>query len=516
MSIENENLTQNMSQEKSNKNQGAQMQQKNQLQKIQSQGQLTSAKQTQTNSKTNKQTSDKQNGKTLENRKRHGAYRGAVIGLSIATGVLGLSTIGLGVAYGMSMNQVGAYSTQIENIYKKNYYDLVDNVNSADMKISKLLASDDSTYQSKMLTEISQEANDMQSSIANLPLTGENILQSVRFINQMSGYTQTLEEKIAEGGELTETDLKTLNDMHDSLTEMKRYLNQMSQKMFEGYSILHASNTLNGDYDQFTLDFSQIKADDADYPTMIYDGPFSDSVVNAKIKGLSGSEISKDEAYTKVDKFFKNINNLRYDGQTDGKFVTYNFSLQNTDGQALYVQVTKVGGHVLTVSGNVESDIKNIDYDQAEKIALDFAKENGVENADVVWHEELNSQIYFNIAPKQNNIILYPDLVKVKVDLEHGDVIGYDAISYFTNHTDRTLASGGIGIDLAREKVDSSFEIQNQRLVLAPLDFNREVLCYEFEATRNGATYYIYLNASTGAEENILKVVETTDGSKLM
>ncbi len=468
--------------------------------------------------------SDKNNNpKSMKNKKENKnrpqkirALSGAVVGLTIATSILGASTLGLGIAYGITQSQANSYGLQIENIYKKNYYELVDNANNADMKISKLLASKDDNYQAKMLTEIAQASYDMQNNVAALPLTGENIMESVKFINQMSGYTQTLEEKLAKGGSLSESDLKTLNEMHESLTEMKRYLNRMSQKMLDGYSILEASNRMNGDYDEFSLDFAQIKTDDTDYPSMIYDGPFSDSVVNAKVKGLSGNEIPKEQAYEKVDKLFKNTANLKYDNQTDGKFATYNFTLSNSDDQKLFVQVTKIGGHVLTVSGNLDSDQRNIDMAKAEKIALDFAKANGVENASIVWKQELKSQAYFNITPKQGDVVLYPDLVKVKVDLEHGDVIGYDAISYFTNHTNRDIKQGGIGVDLARERVDKSFNIVGQRLVLAPLDFNREVLCYEFEAERNGATYYIYLNAQTGLEENILKVVETDDGSKLM
>jgi len=168
------------------------------------------------------------------------------------------------------------------------------------------------------------------------------------------------------------------------------------------------------------------------------------------------------------------------------------------------------------VSGNVESDMKNIDFAKAKKIALDFAKENGVEDAEVVWSEELNSQAYFNIAPTQNGIVLYPDLVKVKVDMENAEVIGYDAISYWTNHTKRNLPKASLSVEDARKSIDQSFEIKNERKTLTPLDYNREVLCYEFECEKNGATYYIYINAETGIEENILKVVETSDGSKLM
>lgn len=444
------------------------------------------------------------------------SYKNAVIGLSIATGVLGLSTLGFGIGYGISMSQANSYSLQLENIYKKNYYELVDTVNTADMNISKLLASNNQDYQAKMLSDVAQGAKEMQSNIASLPLSSDNIVESVRFINQMSGYAQVLQEKLASGGELTESDLSTLNDMHESLTEMKKYLNQMSERMIYGYNILSESSRINGDYDNFSLDFAQIQSDDTQYPTMIYDGPFSDSVVNQKVKGLQGSEISKEEAYKIVDSFFKNIASLQYQGQTNGKFNTYNFSILNTDNQKIYVQVTKIGGKILTVSGNVESDVKNIDYQQAEKIALDFAKENGIEDATVVWHEELNDQTYFNIAPKQKNIILYPDLVKVKIDLENGNVIGYDAMSYWLNHTDRALSSASVTVEVAKANVDSSFEVKNERLVLAPLDYNREVLCWEFECERNGATYYIYINANTNVEENILKVVKTSDGSKLM
>lgn len=440
----------------------------------------------------------------------------AIIALSIATGVLALSTLGFGIGYGITQSQANQFSIQLENIYRRNYYELVENVNSVDMKISKLLASNSETYQAKMLTEISQSSKEMQSNIASLPLSSDNITTSVRFINQMSGYTQVLEEKLAEGGVLSEADLDVLNEMHETLTQMKRYLNRMSQDMTQGYSILDSSSRMNGDFDEFTTQFAQIRSSDADYPTMIYDGPFSDSVVNQQVKGLSGGEISKEDAYKKVDQVFKNIFNLQYQGQTDGKFATYNFTLLNSDETKLYVQVTKIGGHILTVSGNVETDNEKISFKQAEKIALDFAKENGVENATVVWSETLNSQAYFNITPKSGDIILYPDLVKVKVDLEFGDVIGYDAMSYFYNHTNRNLPSASYALDKARAQIDESFEIKNERLTLAPLDYNREELCYEFECERNGATYYVYINATTGVEENILKVVKTSDGSKLM
>ena len=451
----------------------------------------------------------------IENDRKAGKiskFKSAVVGLSLAVAILSVTTLGLGVAYGVTQDKVDAYGTQLESVYQKNYYELVDNVNNADMEMSKLLNATNSAYQKKMLTEIASASKNMQNNIALLPLTGEDVLESVRFVNQLSGYTTILEEKLANGEDLTEEDLAMLQELHIALISMKDNLNDISMNMRDGYSILTASNEMNGDLNVFTVDFNKIKANDVDYPTMIYDGPFSDSVVNKKIKGLNGQEVTSEDAGAVLGKVFKDISSYTYNGKTEGKFETYNFDVMTSDNQELYAQVTIQGGHVLTVSGQNASDVKNFDMATGEKIALEFAKANGVENPEIVWSEELNNQAYFNITPKENGIILYPDLVKVKVDLEYGNVIGYDAISYYTNHTDRNLGSASdVTVSLP-----SGFTVITKRLVLAPLDYNREVLCYEYQCEKEGITYYFYFNAKTGEEENILKVVETTDSSKLM
>ena len=449
-----------------------------------------------------------------KNTKKGKMHRGAIVGLSIVSTVLAATTLGFGIAYGVEMGRANNYENQIEGIYKKNYYELVDNANSADTNISKLLSSNDRQYRAKMLGELSQSAKEMQMSIAALPLSSDGIVECVKFINQMSGYTQTLEEKIGQGGNLTEEDLSVLDDMHKTLNDMKEFLNDMSMRMIAGYSITTSHGKMRGDYDEFSWQITQINS--TDYPTMIYDGPFSDSVLNKEVKGLSGEEITKEQAFERIYDIFENVSSVQYVGQTDGKFETYNFKIENSDDQTLYVQITKIGGHVLTISGHNHSEQNEVDTQRAEKIAINFAEKNGIKDAQVVWSQELNSQMYLNLAPVQDGVILYPDLVKVKVDLENANVIGYDAVSYYTNHTDRSLPKPTKTVEQAREVIDDGFEIKKERLTLSPLDYNREVLCFEFECVKDNATFYFYVNAQTGAQENILKVVETSDGNKLM
>ena len=55
--------------------------------------------------------------------------------------------------------------------------------------------------------------------------------------------------------------------------------------------------------------------------------------------------------------------------------------------------------------------------------------------------------------------------------------------------------------------------IRQGRLALIPLRETREVLAYEFECHQNGV-YYIYIDARTGEEVNILYVIEDDLGQR--
>ena len=217
-----------------------------------------------------------------------------------------------------------------------------------------------------------------------------------------------------------------------------------------------------------------------------------------------------------VEKYFKSATNVEYEGETKGRFETYNFRVTGSNDEMLYVQVTKIGGHILTISGAGTDGETTVDLASAKTLALDFASQNGIEDGEVVWSDSIDKDVYLNIAPKSQGIVLYPDLVKVKVNLVSGSIVGYDATSYFTNHTDRTLSAGTLTLKEAEAKVPEKFTIVSSRLVLSPLDYNREVVCVEVEGKNGGNTYYFYFNAQSGVMENVLKVIETDNGNLLM
>ena len=314
---------------------------------------------------------------------------------------------------GASQNEVKQYKTELENVYNDNFYNLLDSVNNLETKISKTLSATSTTYQRKILLEASNNASEAGISISGLPLSQNDIDDTVKLVNQISGYTSTLAEKLAQGESLTESEIVSLNEVHQSVIALKQQLNQFARKLDRGYSILDASMDVDVIGNGFSSTFSSMKSVDIDYPTMIYDGPFSDSVVNTKVKGLKGDKVDAEFARKKIDKMFPNIVRSEYEGDTNGKFETYNFRCVNSDDEMLFIQVSKIGGNILTISGTGKEGDASIDYASARKLALVFASENGIENPDVVWADSIAEDVYLNIAPTQNGIILYTDFQEV-------------------------------------------------------------------------------------------------------
>ena len=410
-------------------------------------------------------------------------------------------------------------SNIMENVYQRNFYDLVDNVNNAEIKLSKVLASDYDSYCKKMLKEISKNANSASYNLSNLPVSLDGLDEIKHFINQVAGYTDSLLEKLDKGQELSNAEKDTLVDIYSSMATLKENLSKFNDEyMLKGYNIFKNGALINTDYNTFTKTIQGIKSSDVEYPTMIYDGPFSDGQYNKEIKGLPQEIVSVAEAREAIKKFYPTLSSrdIKFIGETNGKFSTFDFSIELSKNIKLYIQVTKNGGKILTISGVGDGEEKKISLsDAVAKVKDVIDKQTGI-TFDCVWSDVVSNDVYLNFAPVQAGVVLYPDLIKAKVDLASGSIIGYSASSYYTNHTPRQVRTATYEKSMADAKIPNGFQIEMTRLCVAPLDYGEEKLCYEYKCLKDDATFYIYINAQDGTTENILKVIETTDGNKLM
>ena len=114
-----------------------------------------------------------------------------------------------------------------------------------------------------------------------------------------------------------------------------------------------------------------------------------------------------------------------------------------------------------------------------------------------------------NYAYKQGDVIVYSDLIKVKVALDTGEVLGIETTGYLNNHTERNIDNIKISKEQAKQNLNKKLEITSEKMAIIPTEWKTEKLCYEFKGTVNNRQFLVYINAENGREEDILVIIDT-------
>jgi len=446
--------------------------------------------------------------KRRDENKGYGGWLAAVISLGVATLVLASVLT-------FSLLMPTTTDNLMELSYQKSFYDTVEQVDNIDLNLSKALASKDAMAVEQYLIDTAINSELAENDIQQLPLHDESKYYTTKLINQIGDYSKYLVNKLINGQPLTSVDKQNLQSLYSANLELKNALQQMMKETNGNYSFSSLAKAKSGDI--LIEGFTKLQNLSVEYPELIYDGPFSDGQDQRAIKGLSKEQVTFDIAKENFIKIFKgyDLKNIKSSGQTDGDIVCYNIQAE-VDDSLLYAQISKNDGKLImfSMAGSCESAI--VDEDTAIENAEQFLSNMGLTDMQEVWMNISNNVYTFNFAKTQNGIILYPDLVKVRVCAETGKVIGIEAKSYYTNHTTRSLSSASLSQSQAKKSVFDDMQIKGARLVVVPVGNTSEKLCYEFFGEFDGQTYYVYIDANNGRQVEMFKVVEGTEGAYLM
>ncbi len=282
------------------------------------------------------------------------------------------------------------------------------------------------------------------------------------------------------------------------------------------YRMLH--NLSDGIMTDFDINDTILK-NSTDVPELIYDGPFSDSQSLKRFKGLEGKEeISQDKAKEIAKEIFKEIGfrNITVLGETSEPPAYSLIGNTNKPDKDMYVSISKNGGVILSASLPCDNSGKTqrLEQDKAVELAQKYATMCGYEGLSPVWYNEIDKCAVVNLTPEVNGVIFYPDLVKVKVCLVTGDFAGIEAVGYCKSHYQREF-SAEIDEMQASKAVSSKLNINGIRLAVVPKDMT-ERLCYEFAAQYKGLDYFVYVDAKTGKQINIMRVIDEEQGQMVM
>lgn len=427
------------------------------------------------------------------------------------------------------------YQASLEAVYQRSFYDLIDQVEQLQVVTGKALTAASTEQQIAHLSEIWFRAGAAQDALSRLPLEGINTSASRKFLAQMGDYANTLLRDRARGGELGAQERRQLARFEAETARLSRQLHGLESRLagrgFRWASVVGtrgargtgiaqprpvrgAASDLNA--------FSTMEERLQKLPALIYDGPFSDHREKERPRGLTGGLVTREQAVDIARRFVDLPAGAVYQPagrprDTSGRIPAFSVVLQqrNASGQ-IYADVSKKGGHVVWYLNSRPVTAERLGGDEALERARRFLADRGFPSMEPLQSAREDHSLVFAFAPLQDGVVLYPDMVRVKVALDDGQIVGFDARPYLMAHHDRRLPAPRLSAAEARERANHDMEVQGTRLAVIPTPGGGEVLAYEVRARRGADTYLIFVNALTGREEDILKVVAAGGGRLVM
>lgn len=434
--------------------------------------------------------------------------------------IIGILIISVIAAYGIRKQK--DYIQVSENAYNRAFYEVVDYVQNVENYLAKSLISTTPEHGAQILTHVWREADLAQSYLSQLPVQSNELENTDRFLNQVSDYSYALSRKNIYNESLTQEDLDNLKKLHDYSVELENTLNQLSTDINSGrikWGELSkkSSNVFAKQVSNISADsFNSIEENFHEYAGLIYDGAFSEHIVTAEKRGLTGEDVTEDEAEQIALNIIGNqdIKEVKRNGLSENTDMpTYNFTITKNEGNQIYnIAISKKGGHIVYTNTNREVSSSIITEDEAKQKGKEFLDKNGFKDMESTYYTKQYGVITINYAYKAEDIIVYPDLIKVKIALDNGDILGMETTGYLNSHGERKFSSVKISKEEAKKTLNKNITIENERLAVIPTEYKTEKLCWEFKGNIDGSDFLVYINAENGREEDILMIIDSENG----
>lgn len=436
----------------------------------------------------------------------------AIVLVAIAFGAMGM----------YQYSKANEYRRQLDNQYNRAFSETVDYVRDINSMLVKSMLVSSSDQMAALSSEIFRQSMAAKANMGQLPIIDANIDNTSKFLSQVGDYTYALSRKMTENQPITQEEYNQLRSLADYCETLEISLSIIQDQIYSGqisFGNLEKSSGMTNQQVSFVSNIENVEKEFQDYPMLMYDGPFSEHIEKMEAKlAPPGKDIGIEAAKQIAIDFVGNARaqHLRYTGEENGNISCYTFNMtpdQNNKNRNINLSVTK-SGYVLMMMDNRDVGQESINMEAATKKAEEFMASKGYKNMKQSYYEKYSNVATINFAYVQDGIIIYPDLVKIKVALDSGEIVGIESRGYIMAHEDnRELPSAKVSEAQAKEKVNKNLYIKSVNMALIATDSYREVLCYEFLGSFDDKNFIVYINAQTGREEKILMLIESESGT---
>ena len=416
------------------------------------------------------------------------------------------------------------YRRQLDNGYRQAFTELTTAAGELDAALEKVTYATTPSLFASLCAQAYAKALAAQTALGELPYGNVELEQTAAFFAKAGDYAMAMARGAGAEGVCTDESRETLRGLAAAAGELSATLQALQLQLDGG--ALHPEDVAaaearlaaaqeDGEPVTSGSAFQTVEADFPQVPTLIYDGPFSEHLSGRTPQMLEGLPQVTEEEARRAAAAFAGLRAEVFTRTSDGagELPAWGFSAL-ADGGELYVEITKQGGQVLQMLSSRPVGEAALSRKEGVEQAAAFLDAHGYQDMAPSYFLEGDGILTVHFAPVLDGVYCYPDLVKVGVALDNGDVVSFEAHGYLMNHGAREPAAPAVSADQAAERVDPSLTVLSRQLALIPTGGEYEVLCHEFKCQNaDGGHVLVYVNAATGQQERILLLLEDENGT---
>ena len=202
-------------------------------------------------------------------------------------------------------------------------------------------------------------------------------------------------------------------------------------------------------------------------------------------------------------------NQVHVDGPVDGRIPVWRVSAGDYT-----LAVSRRGGYVVQAISSRVPTRSIYTVEESLEAARAILRSHDYRGMEESYHIAQGNELTVTFCAKQGETICYPDMVKVTVARDNGELLRFDAEAYLTSHARRDLPAPEANAEELRARLPEGLAVLSERLAVIPTLGAEEIFCREFVCEDGeGQHYLVYFNAVTGAQERILILLEDESGT---
>ena len=439
-----------------------------------------------------------------DGRKDNGGWIAAVV-------TLGATTLALTTALTIGAIDMKNTKDGIASGYKCNTHELMGIMENVDNDLDRVRISNSPEQQSRILTDLLVQTRLAELDLEKMPVSAESDCNVTTFLNRVGATCERMLSKLRGGESLSEHDREILAHLYEVNHEIRAEIEHLSEKMTDA-DLMDYVNKGKGMLADVLNRLEKITLDE--------NGMLSG--IQPKMKGAgterNGEKPMQDEKCAgKIDPskaedlcmvYFADykISEFQCVGETVAQdYVAYNVQGYDDNGTLLFAEIDCASGALLRFDYYEDCNEETFDYQNAERIAEEFLEKLGYDDMEAVRVRGNGTNADFTFVYEDDDVIFYPDMVKVKVCRSRGIVMGMDATKYVRNHKDRSEPSVQISEKQARESLHKDVNVDSARLCVVQTARGERV-AYEFLCSYGEERYLIYTDAVDGREIAIVNL----------